>query len=388
MPKVLHISKFYPPVKGGIETVAQILCKELQPYADIEVLAANTTNFRQDDIIDSIPVHRAGTLFRFLNMPICPAMPAMIRELKPDLVHLHWPNPAALLALLQSKYDGPSVVTYHADLLRLYPFSLVLAPVVHRFLERSAAIFVSSENYVRSSPFLPRHEHKCRIAPFGIYTERFHAVRAEEIAAIRAQHKTPILLAVCRLSHYKGLTHLFRAMRGVDATLLVIGNGPQRKRLEGEIRRHKLENKIRLLGEVGDIVPYYQACDIFVLPSVNRGEAFGVVQLEAMACAKPVINTSIPSGVPFVSPHMVTGLTVPPEDSSALCRAINTLLTDTELSSRLGQAGLERINNFFTIENMIAPVLRSYREVLGLSSNKTVTADSASLGSSALPPIC
>jgi rhamnosyl/mannosyltransferase len=108
----------------------------------------------------------------------------------------------------------------------------------------------------------------------------------------------------------------------------------------------------------------YHACDVFALPSVTHAEAFGMVQLEAMACRKPVVSTRLPSGVPWVNQDGETGLVVPPGDVPALRDALRTLLTDGDLRARMGEHGHARVLREFTIERMAAQTTRLYGDVL------------------------
>ena len=100
--------------------------------------------------------------------------------------------------------------------------------------------------------------------------------------------------------------------------------------------------KVHLLGHVKDVAPYYEAAQIFVMPSITRAEAFGLVQAEAMAAGVPVVNTDLDSGVPEVSIDAMTGITVPPKDADALARAINFLLQNEDVRRKYGETSLKR----------------------------------------------
>ncbi len=153
-------------------------------------------------------------------------------------------------------------------------------------------------------------------------------------------------------------------MREVKGNLLIIGDGILKNKLQEIVTKNSLEKKVHFLGKKSydELVPFYYACDIFVLPSLY--ESFGNVQLEAMTCGKPVINTKIPTGVPEISIHGETGLTVPPGDSSALAEAIKRLVENEEERVRFGLKAKERVEKFYSMEIVSERVLSLYRRLL------------------------
>jgi len=160
---------------------------------------------------------------------------------------------------------------------------------------------------------------------------------------------------------------------------MIVGDGPLRNPLERLARELGVADRIEFLGEMQprEIVPYYHASDIFVLPSIARSEAFGIVQLEAMACAKPVVNTNLASGVPFASLDGVTGITVEPANADALVGAINRLLGDASLRAEYGEAAKRRVESEFTVAAMVERTRDLYEATMnGISADSA--AESAS----------
>src|ERR1700731_1462808 len=113
--KVLHVGKFYPPHMGGIETHLQALCGTLTDHVDLQVVVSSDDRRTIDQVVDGVRVVRAGTVFTAFSTAISPAIVSRIRSAYADLVHLHLPNPTAVLAYLASGHRGPLVITYHSD---------------------------------------------------------------------------------------------------------------------------------------------------------------------------------------------------------------------------------------------------------------------------------
>jgi len=287
-----------------------------------------------------------------------------IREARADIVHIHWPNPTAVLAYLLSRHRGHLIFTYHSDIIRQRLLRKPFWPILRHALKRARAIIAASPNYVETSPVLQKFRERCRVIPFGIPLAQFEEVDQLEVARIRRRYGPRIVLAVGRLVYYKGFRYLVRAMREVDAHLIIVGSGPLLDDLRREAQALGVNNRVTILTDVERVAPFYHAADVFALPSIARSEAFGIVQLEAMACRKPVVNTRLDSGVTFASPDGVSGLTVPPKDARALGQAINLLLDDEALRARYGQAGRLRVEREFDLKVMTERTLELYREVM------------------------
>ena len=364
--RILHVGKFYPPHMGGMETYLQVVCRGVQHHHDVEVLVASDTPHDEIDQDEGIKVVRAGTMFTLASTSFCRGMIRRIRASRADIIHLHMPNPSATLAYLIVRPKAKLVITYHSDIVRQKILGRAIAPVLHAALKRAAAIITTSPQYLATSPTLQPHLDRCRVLPYGIPIESFSQVNPAGIAAIRERFGSRIVLSVGRLIYYKGFDVLIRAMKNVEGHLLIVGDGPMRAELQQLIIDQGLQDRVTLLAEVqnDEIVDYYRASDVFALASIARSEAFGIVQLEAMACGIPVVNTALDSGVPYVSLDGQTGITVPPGDADALSGALNRLLDDPDLRAKYGQAGRERVNAEFTSEVMTRRMLKLYDEII------------------------
>jgi glycosyltransferase involved in cell wall biosynthesis len=363
---VLHIGKFYRPHLGGIETHVEALCQGLRKSMDVRVLVASNHRYHEESVIDGIPVSRVHVPVTIAGAPICPGMLWQIRKNRPDIIHLHLPNPTGVLAVLSSGYRGRVVVTWHSDIVRQRRLARLYRPVERLLLNKCVAIVASSPAYIASSPVLREHADRCRSIPFGIDAEKFDDRHVDQslVRELRQRFGPRMILSVGRLVYYKGIQFLIKAMAKVDANLVIIGEGPMRPALEQEVAALGIANRVTFLGRIQDhLATYFHAADVFALPSCERSEAFGIVQLEAMASGKPVINTQIDSGVPYVSLDGITGITVQPRSSQAMAMALNRLFDDTELQRRMGHAGRHRVQTEFNLELMVRRTMDIYEQV-------------------------
>ncbi len=361
--RILQVGKYYAPFPGGIESHLQSLCEQLVDRVDLSVLVANDEADSIDETVNGVAVRRIGRRMTLAGAPICPGMVRAIGESDAEIVHLHLPNPAAVLAYLASGHRGRLVVSYHSDVVRQRFLGAAFAPFLQWVLRRAEAIVVATPNYLDSSSALARHRDRCIVIPYGISDSDFEATDTE-VETLRRTYGERIVLGVGRLVYYKGFEHVIDAMREIDGHLLLVGDGPLRPELEARARSQGVADRITFLGKVERTAPFYHAADVFVLASVARSEAFGIVQLEAMACGTPVVNTRLESGVPYVSRHGETGITVPPGDAGALAKAVNRILNDEPLRQAYGSAARHRVRDEFDQDHMGERMLELYQLLL------------------------
>jgi glycosyltransferase involved in cell wall biosynthesis len=369
--RVLQLGKFYYPYKGGIENYLHLLCNELRERVDLDVVVSNSHRASVVEDVDGVRVTRCFALANVASTSICPTMPLAISGRAYDLLHFHFPDPMGVTSYLLGRHAHPHaiVVTYHGDIVKQKHLLRLYRPLMERILSRADAIICTSPDYLDGSEILAPYRGKCHVIPLGIDLARFAPTSEtrREAAAIRARFAgRRIVLGVGRLIYYKGFEYAIRAMQSVDAELLLIGIGPLRDALAQTARECGVASRVHFLGEVGaeSLAAHYVASDVYALPSIARSEAFAIVQLEAMACGVPVVNTAIPrSGVTFVSRDGESGLTVPPANAEALASALSRILTDRTLAERLGAAGRARVEREFSKEVMGNRTLALYEQI-------------------------
>ena len=362
---ILHVGKFYPPHSGGMETHVRDLATRQTGVADVSVAVANSARRHECSTMEGVYVRRVARIATIASMPVCPGLLAAIRCSPADLVHIHMPNPGAALAFLMSGHAGKLVITHHADTMGRRALRRLSDPFVTRLMERASRIIVTSTRYLNSSSELLPFREKCRTVPLGINVQDTVCTDSAAVQKVRQKFGDHLILAVGRLVPYKGFDILIRAMKNVDARLLLVGDGPQYGALMRLAASEGVDRTISILRRVEDISPYLSAASFLVLPSVTRAEAFGIVQLEAMAAGLPVINTDIDSAVPDVCIDGRMGITVPPRDVGALSDAMRLLLGHKHLRAQFGEAGKAQVNAEYTSDLMAMRTLSVYSEVLG-----------------------
>jgi len=249
------------------------------------------------------------------------------------------------------------VVHWHAEIVHQKNALKIVRPWIERCLERADAIIVATPNHIKYSAFLSRYRHKCVVIPYAIDYQQLSVLTLAEQQKVEELKATypKLVLAAGRLIPYKGLSVFIEAMQQVDALGLIVGVGPLEASLKQQVHDLGLQDKVIFVGAVSNqqLKCLLHACQVFAFPSVFINEAFGMVQLEAMACGKPIVNTNLQSGVPWVARDGSEALTVPVADATAFATAVQRLLSDEALATKLGAQGARRVQDEFDLPQFL-----------------------------------
>ena len=370
--RVCHLGKYYAPAFGGIESHVGVVARsQVAAGAEVDVCCIKHQPGLPDESDDhGVRVRRLRPRVEFAKLAHLAGLRRILQS-DYDVFHVHVPNPTMIVGLLRTRPRRPIVVTYHSDYVRQRLRGLMFRPLEDRFYRMAAGVIASSAAYAAGSRTLRRIDVPKRVIPFGIpLDDLLHPpARVRELAVrIAESHPGPLWVSCGRLVYYKGFPVAVEAMRTTPGTLLIIGDGPERPRLAARIAAAGLSDRVRLVGHLAtdaEVHAHLLAARAFWLPSTHRSEAFGLVQVEAMAAGCPVINTAIRgSGVPEVSVGGVSGLTVAIDDPHALSQAARLLATDDALHARLAAGAQRRASEHYDVQRMTAETFAVYRQVL------------------------
>jgi len=381
--RVLHIGKFYPPFAGGMENFMGDLLPALERRNIHTAALVHGHEFGRREAYNNdvaARIYRVPSYGSFLYAPISPgfalALRREIRAFKPDILHMHLPNTSAFLAMaIPSARKVPWVVQWQSDIVnsdidrRLAMAYRFYQPLERRFLKKASAIIASTPPYFDTSEPLSSWREKCRVIPLGLDENRLKmpGKNLKNWAEGIWQTGRIRIISVGRLTYYKGHEVLIKAAADLpEAHIVIVGEGDRKEHLGGLIRELGLGGRVELTGFVPDekLRALLATSDLFCLPSIERTEAFGLVLLEAMRYAKPVVASDVSgSGMGWIIGHMETGLLVKPGDVDDLARALQLLCQKPGLRERMAEAGRKRFNAVFRIDQVAAKISSLYLEV-------------------------
>jgi glycosyltransferase involved in cell wall biosynthesis len=367
--KILQTVKYYYPSKGGMETVVKNIVEGVKCINnEVEFTIYANHHFqglRKYENSGTTNIIKEFTPLLFKSQPLnirYPKLPQLIFD--NQIIHHHYPFPNMEVALLRNinlLKNKRLIITWHANIKnsRWDFIKTFYNPLIEKLLAQAKYIVVTSPQLFENSDILGKFEEKIKVIPLSfdpIYD--IHGANAKTISLDKPRK----ILFVGKLRAYKGLSYLIDSIRNNDCLLTIVGEGEEEAKLKDKVSVLGLENRVSFFKDIDnrELDTIYQGADLFVLPSINEAEAFGVVQLEAMTHGLPVINTNLNSGVPYVSLNGVSGLTVEPRDAVSLEQAINTILNDKQLYETYSKNSLER-SKLFTREKLANSYLELYQ---------------------------
>ncbi len=367
--RILHVGKYYPPARGGMETALGHAVEGLGAAGhDVRVVVAGHGRRTSREDLPHRPgaLIRVGVLGTWNSQPLMPGLPRILAEqlrtFQPDLVHLHLPNPLACWAWLRIAPGAPEkprlAIWHHADIVRQRLGGRLVAPVIERCLALADGICVSSESWRRTAATLAGRLDDVRVIPFGIDASPF-------------LHQEPTgagpFVFVGRLVRYKGVHLLLEAMAGLpDARLDIVGTGPQQAALRRRAGQADLAGRVRFLGDVSetDLPAVLAGCRALVLPSLDRSETFGLVLLEAMAAALPLVTTDLPTGVGELNQPGQTGWVAAVGEVASLREQLAAVMADPAEARRRGRHGRDLVCRRYTRERLAADLTAWYDQLV------------------------
>lgn len=358
--RILHIGKYFSPFRGGIENfMHDLMCSQEESGHDCSALVHAHSTKQRFQVIQGV----AGKVFtvpiigQAIFIPLAPAfyryLRLAIKEVQPDILHLHMPNVSCFWALFSMRARSiPWIIHWHSDVLGanpdwrvklLYPFYRVFEKAL---LNKADIVVVTSPAYLQSSEALEGAKHKCVVVPLGLNDLDIESNSCSEQQGIN-------VLCIGRLTYYKGHKYLIEAMASLKTfpiKLRVVGEGELGDELKELAKQYSLDSTVTFLGRLDDqqLHDEIALCDVLALPSIERTEAFGLVLLEAMRAGKPCVVTNVPgSGMGWVVKHNETGVIVPVADSDALAKSFIELLHSPEKRRRFGENGRRRFEQNF-----------------------------------------
>lgn len=365
--KILQIGKFWP-VRGGVEKVMyDLTCGLSRRGIECDMLCAAPRGKTKDITLNDYGhVTATHTIFKANSTMISPDMVWELSRIAPkyDIIHIHHPDPMAALALFMSGYKGRVVLHWHSDILRQRILLHAYLPLQNWLLDRADVVICTSPNYAAGSKALSRVAPKLRCVPIGVEAVIPNKEGAQQLRKLARGRK--IVFSLGRMIPYKGFDNLILAARELpdDYMVIIAGSGPLYKRLKELVYESGLGNKVIMPGRISDKDrdALLGVSSVFVLPSVEKTEAYGIVLIEAMSAGVPVIATEIPgSGTSWVNEHGVSGLNVPVGSPGKLAEAIVKVCGDTDI---YGRGARRRWETMFTGELFIDNITSIYRELL------------------------
>ena len=373
MKKILHISNYYPPNIGGIETTAKDIVEVLKEKYKQRVICFNSIKGEsKEELCDGILVSRVAYNFKKASQAISLSyrskLKKIINDFKPDFIHIHLPNPFVAIILQSIKYRGELIIHWHLDITRQKFINFFYKPFQNSLLKRANLIIATSQRYLDGSANLKKYKYKTVIVPSLIHDSNtvLSKENKENIKIIKEKYKKKFIgFFVGRHVKYKGLEYLIEAAKLLndDYVILIAGEGKLTEKLKKQAEGIA---RIIFLGKIkySELKEYMNACDVFLFPSISKNEAYGLALGEALLCGKPAITFTIEgSGVNWVNQNGITGEEVKNKDVIAYKNAIIKLKEDKELYKKYSKNAILHVKNHMLKDSFEKALRQIYKDL-------------------------
>lgn len=378
--KVLHIGKYFPPRYGGIETfMSQLMEEQVNQGLEVSALVhADSLQSKSGEYTwKGCKVIEAKSYGQFIFAPVSPIYPIRlikaIKNVKPDILHIHMPNLSAFWLLLVNKLslkNSKLIVHWHSDVLGAEPnFWVRMLYPVYRVFEKAMlntvdTVVVTSPPYLDTSEPLLLFREKCHVIPLGIQLNNSD-IPIKQTFNFTEKLK---LVMISRLSYYKGHQVVFEALKvlsdkGGKFELHIVGAGELKESLNSQLKKLSLEDSVHWYGEVSVVEKetLLSNSDILLLPSLERTEAFGVVLLEAAKFKVPaIVSDVIGSGMSWVVDNGKTGLVVQSNNPIDLANTIQEVDKHRGMLQSMGENAFQKLRKNFNIRVVTKDIISIY----------------------------
>ncbi|MBL7022292.1 glycosyltransferase family 4 protein [Patescibacteria group bacterium] len=356
--KIVHLVCTFPPYRGGMGKVALENAKEAASYGyDITVITPKykyLQDLKAKEEIDGIKIQRIVPFLEIGNAAILTSLFFRLRKF--DVYHVHYPFYGVMLFIVLARIIWPKkklIIHYHMDNyssgLKNLIFRFVRYFIFPQIIKLADRVIVHSEDYAlncRSSWWLRRATHKMVEIPNGVDTS-FYTASESSMNKYNQKNKQLLFVGALDKAHYfKGLEILLEALKDCKQKnwqLNIIGNGDMVDYYKKLAYDFRLDDRVQFNTNCDDncLLSFYRSSYLTILPSITRGEAFGIVLVESMACRTAVIATNLP-GVRSVVVEGKTGELAEPGDIESLRAKLDYLLDQTELVQEYADYGYKR----------------------------------------------
>ncbi len=374
--KIIQLSPYFYPHLGGVESHVFELSKHLiERGHEVKVITSRLEGTKKKEVVDGVPVERVKPLFIALRTPILFGIRDALMKQDCDIVHGHSPPPLTCFWGVRTtqKMGVPFVLTYHCDLELSFPFGPFMVQTYQNTIgaytvSKSDKIITTTDTYGATSRTVWQEDS--RVIPNAVDADTFNP--ENDGSRIRKKHGIKedenMVLYVGRVVPHKGIQYLIRSATYMDDNVkyVIVGTGEYKEYLMQLVRSNDLEDRVIFAGRVPmkELPEYYAATDVFVLPSISRLEAFGIVALEALASGVPVVVSDIP-GVRDVIVEGRHGLLAEPMKPIDIAGKIRTILENPDMAKKMGELGRKVVEEKYTWDKVAEQIEGVYEDIIG-----------------------